>query len=93
MQASPQFQELRSVFRKFPIPMSAAFFIWFLVYLLTATFAADWMATPVGGGFNYGIIFGLLQFFTTFLITWIYVKFANKNIEPRTAAIRQEMEG
>lgn len=93
MQASPQFQELRSVFRNFAFPMSAAFFVWFLVYLLTATFAADWMATEIGGGFNIGIVFGLLQFLTTFLITWIYVKFANKNIEPRTAAIRQEMEG
>lgn len=93
MQASPQFQELRSTFRKFAFPMSVAFFVWYILYLLVATFATDWMATEVGGGFNYGIIFGLLQFFTTFLITWIYVRYSNKNIEPRTAAIRQEMEG
>lgn len=92
MQASPQFQELRSTFRKFSFPMAVAFFVWYIFYLLVATFATDWMATPIGGGFNYGIVFGLLQFATTFLITWIYVQYSNKQIEPRAAAVRQQME-
>jgi uncharacterized membrane protein (DUF485 family) len=38
-------------------------------------------------------VFGLLQFLTTFAITWIYVVYANKNIEPQSAAIREAMEG
>ena len=44
-------------------------------------------------GLNLGLWLGLAQFLTTFLITWVYVKWANKNIEPRAAHIRQEMEG
>ena len=47
----------------------------------------------LGGGWNIGLVFGLAQFLTTFIITWIYVKFANKNIEPKSAAIREELEG
>lgn len=93
MQASPQFVELRKTYRSFTFPMSIAFFVWFLAYVLAATFAPDWMGTDLGGGFNIGIVFGLLQFLTTFIITWIYVKYANKNIEPQAAAIREKMEG
>ena len=51
------------------------------------------MAIELGGGWNIGLVFGLAQFLTTFIITYIYVNYANKNIEPQAAAIRQELEG
>ena len=44
-------------------------------------------------GLNLGLWMGLAQFITTFAITYVYVKWANKNIEPRAAQIREEMEG
>lgn len=93
MQKSPQFQKLRSTYRKFTFPMTVAFMVWYLLYVVTAVFAVDFMAIEIGGGFNVGLVFGLLQFLTTFLITWLYVQYANKNIEPQAAAIREEMEG
>ncbi|WJY62780.1 hypothetical protein CATRI_03405 [Corynebacterium atrinae] len=93
MQNSEQFKKLRRTYRSFTFPMSVAFFVWFILYVLVATFAADWMGTEIGGGFNIGIVFGLLQFVTTFVITWVYVRYANKNIEPQAAAIREAMEG
>ncbi|MDU0478131.1 DUF485 domain-containing protein [Staphylococcus chromogenes] len=93
MQESAQFQELRKTFRSFTFPMSIVFFVWFLCYVLLATYQPNLMAMKVFGNVNLGIIMGLLQFVTTFLITWIYIKFANKNIEPRAAAIREAMEG
>lgn len=93
MQQSPQFQELRSTFRNFTFPMSVLFFVWFIGFVLVATYMPDLMATKVVGTVNLGIVLGLLQFLTTFVITWVYIKFANKNIEPRATAIRQEMEG
>ena len=49
------------------------------------------MAQPLWG-LNVGIWFGLAQFVTTFLITFLYVVYANKNIEPQSAAIREAME-
>lgn len=93
MQESAQFQQLRSTFRNFTFPMSVLFFVWFLAYVLLATYNPALMGKPIFGTINLGVIMGLLQFVTTFLITWIYIKFANKNLEPRAAAIRQEMEG
>ncbi|MCQ9371466.1 DUF485 domain-containing protein [Corynebacterium sp. 35RC1] len=93
MQTSPQFVELKKTYRNFTFPMSIAFFVWYLVYVLMATYAPDFMAQPVFGSVNVGVVFGLAQFLTTFVITWIYIKYANKNIEPRAAAIREQMEG
>lgn len=93
MQSNPEFQELRSKFRSFAFPMSVAFFLWYIVYVLVATFASDWMGQPVVGNINIGVFFGVAQFVTTFAITYIYIVFANKNLEPRQAAIREKMEG
>ncbi len=92
MQGSPEFQDLRSTFRGFTFPVMIGAFIWYVLYVLAATFAPDFMGRPLAG-LNVGLWLGLAQFFTTFLITWIYVRWANKNIEPRAAHIREVMEG
>lgn len=91
MQKSPQFQELRSTYRRFTFPVSIAFFAWYIFYVVFATFWPDAMAQPLLG-LNVGLWLGIAQFVTTFVITWAYVVYANKNIEPRAAAIREEME-
>ncbi|APT93024.1 membrane protein [Corynebacterium phocae] len=93
MRESAQFQELRGTYRNFSFPMTVAFASWYLIYVLAAVFAPGFMAIKIGGGFNVGLLFGLLQFVTTFAITWFYVKYANKKIEPQSAAIREQLEG
>lgn len=93
MRVSPQFKELRGAYRNFTFPMTVAFFTWYVVYVVAASFAPDFMGKELGGGWNVGLVFGIAQFVTTFAITWVYVKYANKNIEPRAAAIREELEG
>ncbi|CAN5751380.1 DUF485 domain-containing protein [soil metagenome] len=93
MQASPEFQELKSRLRRFVFPMTAFFLIWYGIYVLLGAFAHDFMATKVWGDINIGLIIGLGQFLTTFVITALYVRFANRELDPRAAAIREELEG
>ncbi len=93
VQASPEFQELRSRLRRFVFPMSAVFLLWYTIYVLLGAFAHDFMATKVWGDINVGILIGLGQFASTFLITALYVRFANRELDPRAAAIRNELEG
>lgn len=93
MQASPEFQELRTRLRRFVFPMTAFFLIWYGIYVLLGAFAHDFMATKVWGDINIGLIIGLGQFLTTFIITALYVRFANRELDPRAAAIREELEG
>jgi len=93
VQASPEFQELRDRLRRFVFPMTAVFLLWYFAYVLLGAFAHDFMATRVWGDINVGVLIGLGQFVTTFLITFIYVRFANRELDPRAEAIRDELGG
>ncbi|GAT02268.1 DUF485 domain-containing protein [Mycolicibacterium fortuitum] len=93
MQASPEFQELRTRLRRFVFPMTAFFLVWYALYVALGAFAHDFMAIRVVGNINVGLLIGLGQFLTTFLITGLYVRFANRELDPRSTAIREELEG
>lgn len=88
--ASPEFAELRSKLRRFVFPMTALFMTWYATYVLLGAFAHDFMAIKVFGNINVGLLIGLGQFLTTFVITWLYVRFANRTLDPLAAAIRKE---
>jgi uncharacterized membrane protein (DUF485 family) len=92
VQASPEFQDLRNRLRRFVFPMSALFLIWYFAYVLLGAFAHDFMAIKVWGNINVGLLIGLGQFVSTFVITAIYVRFANRDLDPRAEAIRAELE-
>ncbi len=92
-QSSPEFVELRRRFRVFVFPMSAAFLIWYLAYVLLATYAPTFMATKALGDITIGLIIGLLQFVTTFAITMLYVRYANRKLDPLAEELRTKVEG
>jgi uncharacterized membrane protein (DUF485 family) len=91
-QASPEFAELRRRFRRFAFPMTVAFLVWYLLYVLLSTYAPDFMATKVFGNVNLGILFGLAQFVTTFVITHVYVSHANRRTDPIADEMRERLE-
>ncbi|KUI14105.1 hypothetical protein AU193_08770 [Mycobacterium sp. GA-1285] len=93
VQASPEFQELRSRLRRFVFPMSALFLVWYAAYVILGAFAHDFMAIKVWGDINVGLLIGLGQFVSTFVITALYVHFANRELDPRAEAIRTGLEG
>lgn len=93
VQASAEFADLRSRLRRFVFPMSAAFLLWYLAYVLLASYAPGFMAIKVLGNINLGLIIGLLQFVTTFVITTIYVRYANKHLDPAAERLRERIEG
>jgi uncharacterized membrane protein (DUF485 family) len=91
-QASPEFVELKRRFRRFAFPMTVAFLGWYLLYVLLSTYASDFMATPVFGNVNLGILLGLAQFVTTFVITHVYVAHADKRTDPIADEMRERLE-
>lgn len=93
VQASAEFIELRSRFRRFAFPMTAAFLIWYFAYVLLSTYAESFMNIRVFGNVSLGILLGLLQFLTTFIITWVYIRHANKNLDPLATKLREKLEG
>lgn len=92
-QGTEEFQRLRARFRRFAFPMTAAFLAWYLLYVVLASYAAGFMSIKLVGNINVGLVFGLLQFVSTFAITTWYVKWADKKFDPHAEAIREEIEG
>jgi len=92
-QRSPEFVQLRRTMRGFAFPMTAFFLIWYFLYVVLAAFAPEFMSIRVAGNINIGLVIGLLQFVTTFTITTIYVSYANRNLDPAGARIRDRLEG
>ncbi|MGH3833067.1 MAG: DUF485 domain-containing protein [Pseudonocardiaceae bacterium] len=90
---SVEFATLRKRLRAFVFPMTAFFLTWYFLYVLMAAFAPHVMAIKVVGDINIGLIFGLLQFGSTFVITTLYVQFANRRLDPLSNRIREQLEG
>lgn len=76
VQQSEAFQEVRGRYRRFVVPGVAAFLVWYVGYVVTATAAPGLMARPVIGAVNVGMLAGLGQFASTFLLTWAYARHA-----------------
>lgn len=93
IQNSTEFHELRRALRRFVIPTTIFFLVWYASYVLLGAFAHDFMAIKLWGNINVGLLVGLGQFVTTFVITGLYVRFANRELDPRAAAIRNRFEG
>jgi uncharacterized membrane protein (DUF485 family) len=93
VEESPEFGALRKTFRGFVFPVTVAFLVWYALYVILSAYARDFMSTKVIGNINVALIFGLLQFVSTFLIAWAYTRFARKKLDPPAARIREEIEG
>lgn len=88
--ASAEFQELRKRYLGFAFPMTVAFMAWYLLYVIASNWAGGLMDTKVIGNINVALVFGLLQFASTFLIAWLYARHANRNLDPMAEQLRNE---
>ena len=86
---SAEFQELRKRFRGFVFPATVAFMVWYLLYVVMSSWAHDFMSTKLFGDVNVAVVFGLLQFASTFFIAWLYGRFMNKNVDPLARELDQ----
>ncbi|WP_298459907.1 DUF485 domain-containing protein [uncultured Cellulomonas sp.] len=93
VQRSPEFQALRRRFRSFVFPMTALFLAWYLLYVLLAAYAPEFMGTRISGNITIGLVIGLGQFVSTFVITMVYARWANTHQDPIADELRQQIEG
>ena len=80
--ASDEFAELRKRYRAFAIPWTIAFLAWYMLYVICSNWAPGLMNTYLIGNINVALVFGLLQFASTFLIAWLYARHASRELDP-----------
>lgn len=88
---SPEFAALRQTFRRFVFPMSGLFLAWYLLYVLLSVYATDFMGATVFGNIHLGLIIGLLQFVSTFVITTVYARWADRRFDPAAADLARRV--
>jgi uncharacterized membrane protein (DUF485 family) len=91
IQATAEFADLKRSYLRFVVPLTVAFMTWYLLYVLMSNYAGDFMGHKVVGNINVALIFGLLQFVSTFAIAWYYARFAAQKVDPTADKIRDEM--
>jgi len=77
-----EFAELRRRYRGFVFPWTVAFLSWYLLYVVMSNWAHDFMSIELWGNINVALVFGLLQFLTTFLLALYYSGFATAKLDP-----------
>jgi uncharacterized membrane protein (DUF485 family) len=92
MEADPRFVELRHRFRSFVFPATAAFLVWYLLYVLLSAYARGIMDAKVVGNLNVAFVFGILQFVSTFGIAWLYARYAATRLDPLADELRGEVK-
>ena len=86
--SSDDFRELRSRYRAFAIPWTLAFLAWYLLYVLMSNYATGFMDTKLVGNINVALVFGLLQFASTFGIAFLYSRHAARRFDPLADRIK-----
>lgn len=82
------FHQLRRSFRRFVFPMTIAFLTWYLLYVVLSAYAREFMGAQLFGNVNVALVFGLLQFASTFGIAVAYERYARRRLDPLAERLR-----
>jgi uncharacterized membrane protein (DUF485 family) len=92
IRASDDFAELRKSYRGFVIPMTVAFMAWYLLYVFACNWAGDFMNHKLFGNINVALVWGLLQFISTFVIAWLYSRHSDNVLDPLSDKLKHEFD-
>jgi uncharacterized membrane protein (DUF485 family) len=88
----PGFAELKRRYRRFAVPATVTFLVWYVAYVICNNWARGFMDTPVVGHVNVAVVFGLLQFLSTFVIAFLYSRHASRELDPLSTQLRVRFE-
>jgi uncharacterized membrane protein (DUF485 family) len=93
LHATPEFTELRRRYAAFVVPATLVFLVWYFLYVVLSNWAPGFMGTQVVGNINVALIFGLLQFVTTFGIAWLYARYMTRAVDPLARDLEARFKG
>jgi len=74
--ANPEFKALMRAKKRFIIPATIFFVVYYFALPILVGYAPAFMATPVLGPVNIAYLFALSQFFVAWFIAYLYVRAA-----------------
>jgi len=92
VQDSAAFQEIRRSYRGFVLPATAGFLGWYLLFVVAQAFAPALMRRQVAGPLNVAWLLGLLQFASTFVLTWLYARNARTKRDRAALELRWDTQ-
>ena len=78
----PEFRELVAARRRFVVPATVFFLVWYLGFILLAGYAPDFMGDSVYEGLTVGYVLALSQFLMTAVLGVLYLRRARKVWDP-----------
>jgi uncharacterized membrane protein (DUF485 family) len=93
LKATPEFAELRRRYTAFVLPATLVFIIWYFLYVVLSNWAPGFMGTQLIGNVNVALVFGLLQFATTFGIAWLYARYMTRAVDPLARELESRFNG
>ncbi len=87
---SPEFRELIARKRRFVLPATIFFLVWYFGFIILAGYAEDFMGESIYEGLTVGYLLALTQFVMVWGLSWLYLKKADRQFDPlaRRAAER-----
>ena len=82
VEQTAEFQELVKSRRRFVLPATIFFLLWYLGFILLAGYAPDFMAESVYQGLTVGYVLALTQFVMVFTLGLMYLRRAEKTFDP-----------
>jgi uncharacterized membrane protein (DUF485 family) len=82
IERSDEFQELVARKRRFVLPATIFFLAWYTAFVLLAGYAEDFMGKRITGGFTVGYALALTQFVMVWVLTWLYLRKADREFDP-----------
>lgn len=90
--AKDEFTQLRSLYRRFIVPATVVFLAWYGLYVVMSMFAGEFMNRVLFANINVALVFGLLQFVSTFGIAWLYSRYSTTHLDPLAAQLNEEYD-
>ncbi|WP_157537837.1 DUF485 domain-containing protein [Kitasatospora azatica] len=92
VQQSAAFREIRRSYRSFVFPATGIFLGWYLLYVTAQAAAPELMRIQLLGPLSVAWLLGLLQFVSTFVITWLYSRNARTRRDRAALGLRWDTQ-
>jgi uncharacterized membrane protein (DUF485 family) len=86
----PEFRELVARRRRFVLPATAFFLVWYFGFIVLAGYAEDFMGSSIYEGFTVGYGLALTQFVMVGVLGLSYLRYSERNLDPLRVRIADQ---